>query len=123
MFDLHESRLLTIGRDGHRCVRCGVYVRAGQWPGLSVHHRMNRLRADVEWRHSPANLVLLCGSGSTGCHGWVHQHPEQAHGLGLYLYAGETPQSTPVLDWRGDQWTPDDQGDRKYESKERKTLI
>ncbi len=51
--------------------------------------------------HDPSNLVLLCGSGTTGCHGWVHAHPSEAHEQGLYLVAGEMPWQTPMLTVNG----------------------
>lgn len=53
-------------------------------------------------RHSPANIVELCGSGTTGCHGWVHQHVREAERLGLIVPLGGDPRTTPVRDWRGD---------------------
>lgn len=51
-----------------RCARCGQ--RAANW-----HHRLPRSRGGPD---DPINLVALCGSGTTGCHGWVEHHPEQA---------------------------------------------
>jgi hypothetical protein len=35
--------------------------------------------------HSPALLVLLCGDGTTGCHGWIEQHRAAALLLGWLL--------------------------------------
>lgn len=29
-----------------------------------------------------SNLVLLCGSGTTGCHGEVHAHPTESYATG-----------------------------------------
>ncbi len=57
-------------RDGHCCQRCGVYAYGG-----SIHHRVNK---SVGGDSRPANLVLLCGSGTTRCHGWVTQNPAKA---------------------------------------------
>ena len=37
--------------------------------GYSLHHILKRPRDDVE-----ANLIMLCGSGTTGCHGLVEHH-------------------------------------------------
>lgn len=110
MSEFDDTRDTCLGRDRHRCVRCGLYVRNGQWPGWSCHHRMNRLRADPAWRHKPANCVTLCGTGTTGCHGWVHQHPEAAHETGYYLRAGEDPHEKTVTNWQGDQLLYDDEG-------------
>jgi hypothetical protein len=60
-----------------------------------------RRAADPDVRHSPANIVELCGSGTTGCHGWVHQHVKEAERLGLIVPLGRDPRTTPVRDWQG----------------------
>lgn len=64
---------LVWARAGGCCERCGRDVSAG-WPGYSYHHRRIKgmggdRRADTQ---EPQNIVLLCGSGTTGCHGYVH---------------------------------------------------
>jgi hypothetical protein len=42
-----------------------------------VHHRAGR--SD----HTPEMLLDVCGSGNvTGCHGFIHQHPENAYAEG-----------------------------------------
>ena len=111
-FDFEASKPIVLARQETRCLRCGEYLRPHVWPGRACHHRRTRRGADPEWRHSPANLVYLCGEdNSTGCHGWVHQHPEEAHGTGYYLRAGEDPRGIPVLDWRGRWLLLDDDGD------------
>lgn len=46
--------------------------------------------------HSPANLLLLCGSGTTGCHGWVESNRAEARDLGLLLYRAQDPVQIPV---------------------------
>jgi len=57
-----------------------------RWPGINL----------------PSNLLTLCGSGTTGCHGWVEHHPKaaQAHGWSVARYQPD-PQSVPVWTWRG----------------------
>jgi hypothetical protein len=55
----------VVERDGFACVRCGNGVAFGF---RSVHHRKLGDRSLNE----PWNLITLCGSGTTGCHGWVH---------------------------------------------------
>ena len=52
-------------------------------------------------RHSPVNILELCGSGDTGCHGWVHQHVAEAERLGLIVPLGADPRDVPVFDWEG----------------------
>lgn len=46
----------------------------------SLHHRQGRQGPDP---HRYSNLLTLCGSGTTGCHGGVTAHPESAFALGL----------------------------------------
>lgn len=65
-------------RDGFRCVRCGKVVSLGQF---SIHHRILGNRKD----RRASNLITLCGSGTTGCHGWVHAHPKDAMELGYIV--------------------------------------
>lgn len=77
-------------RDGWSCVRCGVslYSTSG-----SRHHRKRRRSGG----HGAANLVLLCGSGTTGCHGWAHAHPDEARLVGLIVPTWLDPLDVPVL--------------------------
>lgn len=43
-----------------------------------------------------SNLVLLCGSGTTGCHGWVHSNVRVATELGLIVSQWGVPSEVPV---------------------------
>ncbi len=87
----HDNYLIATLRDGE-CVRChrGVPNR---------HHRQGR----DPFNSIPSNLLLLCGSGTTGCHGWAHANPVEAraHGFIVSSYvAVEEIQEVPVLLWR-----------------------
>lgn len=64
-------------RDGQRCVRCGKYLSNNG----SRHHRQRRRVGG----HLVVNIILLCGSGTTDCHDWVHGHPEAARAVGLIV--------------------------------------
>lgn len=55
-------------------------------------------------RHSPANIIELCGSGTTGCHGWAHAHPAEAERFGYIIPSWRAPLSVPIRDWNGDWW-------------------
>ena len=58
-----------------RCVLCGG--RAS-----NRHEKVTRARGGPR---DEFNTVLLCGSGTTGCHGWVTEHPDAAEQKGLYV--------------------------------------
>jgi hypothetical protein len=67
-------------RDRQCCKRCGISLEvvAG-----SRHHRKRRR----DGGHETSNLVLLCGSGTTGCHGWAHANPAAARASGYIILA------------------------------------
>lgn len=48
-----------------------------------------------------ANGLLLCGSGVTGCHGWVEENRATAYELGLLLRRHQIPVEEPVTLRRG----------------------
>jgi len=77
-------------RDGYQCVRCGTHV--GYVPA-SVHHRILGNRDDMR----ASNLITLCGSGVTGCHGWVHSHPAEAQDNGYIVSRFARRDSTPDI--------------------------
>lgn len=59
--------------------------------------------------NSVANLLLLCGSGTTGCHGHVESHRAEAVEQGFIVPRPASPESCPVF-YRLEQWvllTPD----------------
>lgn len=45
---------------------------------------------------SPANLALLCGSGTTGCHGLVEQDRAWALECGLLVRQSQDPREVDV---------------------------
>lgn len=94
-------RMLVLERDQHRCVRCGEY--GTPFGDYSLHHRRPRgmggsKRPDT---NLPANIVTLCGSGVTGCHGHIESHREEAREMGLLLHQGQHPDTEAVLTHRG----------------------
>lgn len=73
----------TVMRDLHR--RGGWCVICEKTTGLTLHHVLPKgpphFGDDVE-----ANLVFLCGSGTTGCHGEIENADKTARtALGLFL--------------------------------------
>ena len=79
---------LVIERDRGACVRCAAPVthleRGRAW---SIHHRRPRGTGgtSLAWVNQPANLIVLCGSGTTGCHGWAERERTKAFDLGLLV--------------------------------------
>ena len=94
-----EIRDAVLDRDGHACNRCGVPV---QRPYYSLQHRRPRGMGGSRLLHTMANLVTLCGSASTRCHGEVENDRDTSTRLGWLVPHGVTPEEWPV--WR---WTPD----------------
>lgn len=58
------SVLRAIHLSADECCVCGT-----TWP-LSAHHVLPRARGGDDYEY---NLVMLCGSGTTGCHGGYHE--------------------------------------------------
>lgn len=94
-------KALIAERDGWACARCGMSV--DPWPGYSYHHRRPRGMGGTSdpVSDSPANGVLLCGSGTTGCHGWVEQYRIQARYDGWLVQQGSDPADVAVATHRG----------------------
>lgn len=79
-------------RDGDNCRRCGCgWAEAGYM--FSRHHRIPRGAGGSALVDRASIVVTLCGSGTTGCHGWVEQHRADAEILGYLL-----PKLNPDID-------------------------
>lgn len=93
-------RRLVLRRDGNRCRRCGVEVdvRAGAY---SLQHRRPKGAGGSRLAEAnlPGNLVTLCGSATTGCHGEVESHRDDAFAEGFLLRQSTRlpPARVPVL--------------------------
>lgn len=88
--DERRARTVVQGRDGGRCVRCRRYG-AANWD-----HRKNGSQGGL-WAAS--NGQLLCGSGTTGCHGWKTSHPAQAAAEGWAVPGWADPLVWPARRW------------------------
>lgn len=95
-------RQTIIDRDHMLCQRCGRQADATAH-GYSMQHRNARgMGGTSDPRLArPSNGILLCGSGTTGCHGWVEANPEAAERLGLAVPSWADPESVPVLTFDG----------------------
>lgn len=92
---------LVLKRDGYACVRCGHEIRGERGVGWSVQHR--RPRGSGGSRdprlNQPANLVILCGSAVTNCHGEVEKNraASRAYGYLVSQHSIADPADVPVL--------------------------
>jgi hypothetical protein len=82
------------------CVRCGFLIDPGNY---SIHHRKPRGMGGTK---DPAisrlsNLLALCGSGTTGCHGWVESSRRLAYERGFLLHHNDNAKTTPVFTYAG----------------------
>lgn len=90
-----ETRFVVFVRANYQCERC--YEKLHGVFGASVHHRRPRMMGGSKKAelHQPANLIVLCGSGVSGCHGWVESNRDKAREHGYLIYkvasAGEIP--------------------------------
>jgi len=83
-------------RDLFCCVSCGKFIHEQSIRGVdfSIHHRVLGNTADRRW----SNLILLCGSGTTGCHGWAHcEDRAGAEELGYIVRHGFSTLERPVF--------------------------
>lgn len=79
-------KLLTRRSDG-RCEICGRH------PATNAQHRKNRSQGGT-WDLS--NLLHVCGSGTTGCHGKIHARPEASYANGWSVRQAFTPSAVPA---------------------------
>lgn len=101
-------RTTVLERDLYRCVSCGTYV--GPFGDFSIHHRRPRGMGGTKRPESnlPGNLLLLCGSGTTGCHGWVESHRAEARDKGFLVWQSQDPETVPVETYCGSYYFRND---------------
>lgn len=89
-------RRLVMERDRYRCVICGQTVV--NRPG-SLHHRRPRGSggSKASDTNSPVNLIVLCGTGTSGCHQRVESNRTAAFDAGWLVHAWEQPALVPVV--------------------------
>lgn len=107
----------VLARDGFCCQRCGVGLRVSDGD-YSLQHRDNRGMGGSKRKHTMANLVALCGSATTGCHGHVESEPLESDRLGWSVPNGAAPEEWPVFRF-GSSWEQPGAGWEKTEPHER----
>jgi hypothetical protein len=94
-----ETAETVLTRDGRSCVRCSKSIAGGErGVDFSIHHRIPRgMGGSRDPRlSSPANLLTLCGSGVTFCHGKVEANRTAALLQGFLLHRIQEPTEVPV---------------------------
>lgn len=69
---LDELKKQARQRDGDTCVKCGVVVTGRP---SNVHHRRNRGSGGSRKANVISNLITLCGTPTSGCHGELTLRP------------------------------------------------
>ena len=62
----------------------------------NYHHRLPEGQGGV-W--APVNLMHVCGSGTTGCHGWIEHNRGEARRLGWLVPMGGKPEEVLWRAW------------------------
>lgn len=91
-------------RAGFCCELCGIALHnTDVWIRVhSFHHRQPRGAGGTKRLlvNSPANLLLVCGTGTTGCHGRIESERTAAYAAGWLVPMGMDPAAVPVTIWR-----------------------
>jgi len=91
--DETDARELVNLRDNGVCVKC---LRIDPFFGVNFDHRVNRSQGG-EW--SASNGQLMCGSGTTRCHGWATGNPQEAIAEGYAAPGYAEPSEWPARRW------------------------
>lgn len=88
----------VLERAQYRCESCGVMVGERRGVDYSIHHRRPRGMGGTRWFGSnlPSNLLVLCGSGTTGCHGLVETSRFAALAKGYLIRGRQDPAAVKV---------------------------
>lgn len=92
-----NTRTSILLRAQFRCEVCGDPLTGPK--GMSIHHRKPRRMGGTRDKaiNSPANLMAVCGSGTTGCHGHLESRREWAIAHGYIVPSWDNPADTPVI--------------------------
>mgnify|MGYP000872268132 FL=1 len=103
------ERLVIISRAGGSCEVCGQPValiddgEVTPISAFSIHHRQPRGMggSSVEAINTAPNLLLVCGSGTTGCHGLIESQRAISKANGWLVPHPTNPADVPVLIFAG----------------------
>lgn len=107
-----KTRFAVLARAFYNCERCGRDFLG--YP-VSVHHRRPRMMGGSKnpALHKCANLLVLCGTGTSGCHGWVESNRDKARELGYLIQKVESAHEIPFQDINEKWWVIDNDGTKK----------
>lgn len=92
-FTPQTVRTAFFDREKERCFLCRIPLRwEDRGIGWSAHHRKPRGSGGTSDARigSIANCLILCGSGTTGCHGRIERNREVAKAVGLLIPGNAT---------------------------------
>lgn len=92
-------------RAGFSCEACNSPLGDRRGEDWSVQHRRPRGMGGTRWAgiNLPSNLLILCGSATTKCHGFAESHRSAAVSAGWLILSRDDPRKVPVL-VHGDRW-------------------
>jgi hypothetical protein len=120
--DEELARNIVRLRAGGRCEAAIPDVCKGTHD--TTHHRRKRRYSDTRWVAS--NLLAVCGSGTTGCHGYIEARPQWSQEQGYWLLEGEDPRKVSVhMRWADARswWCLDDEGSLHWDGAEFEPLV
>lgn len=100
----------ALERAQYSCELQGCEVGDRRGVDWSIHHRLPRRMGGTKRPevNQPSALIVVCGSGTTGCHGWIEARRAEAYDMGLLLRAGDNPAQVPVELAVGLVWLTED---------------
>lgn len=106
-----KTRELVLARDAHTCQWCGRHCYPGDY---SLQHRRARGMGGSKnpLARSAGNAVTMCGSGTTGCHGYAEQHRTESASRGFTVAQWQNPHDIPIRDFNGTWWLLREDGGR-----------
>ena len=104
-----EVRMNVMVRANFRCERCGTSVQSIP---MSIHHRRPRAMGGTHRPETnyPSNLMALCGTGTSGCHGYLESNRTEAMDYGFIVPQYEIPSNVPVKTYTHGWVYLDDEG-------------
>lgn len=96
---------VVLERAQHSCEVCGIGLSPQRGVDWSVHHRRPRQMGGTRWAgiNLPSNLLVVDGSGTTGCHGVLESHRAGAVAAGWLVLSRTDPAQVAILITR-DRW-------------------